>query len=83
MVQCNTKLLHVGNIESASVVRRRSASVRVGLRRLWRILVVRLWRILRLRLWRIRLLSLRRVSLLRLWRIGLLRRLKGDIFLVL
>ena len=75
MVQSNSKLLHVGNIESASVVRRRSASVRVGLRRLWRILVVRLWRILRLRL--------RRVSLLRLWRIGLLRRLKGDIFLVL
>ena len=55
MVQSNSKLLHVGNIESASVVCRRSASVRVGLRRigllrLWRILVVRLWRIGLLRL---------------------------------
>ena len=71
MVQSNSKLLHVGNIESASVVCRRSASVRVGLRRIG---LLRLWRIGLLRLWRI--------LVVRLWRIGLLR-LKGYIFLVL
>ena len=57
-VQSNFKLLHVGNIESASVVCRRSASVRVGLRRIG---LLRLWRIrlLMLSLWRIGLLMLK------------------------
>ena len=95
MVPSNSKLLHVWNIESASVVCRRSASVRDGLRwidllRLLRIGLLSLLRIGLLSLWRIGLLRLWRVSLLRLWRILLVRllrigllRLKGYIFLVL